>query len=97
MSRRKTQPKRIALALPLDVAYVERLVPGILDFAREQGNWTFTRFVEQLSPSIKWLRQWQGDGAFVLITTPADARIARSLRIPVVNVGGYIRDAGPRR
>lgn len=94
MRQAQQKAKRIALALPLDVVYIERLVPGILEFAREQGNWTFTRLVERLSPSIEWLRDWEGDGAFVLITTPADARIARSLRMPVVNVGGYFRDAG---
>lgn len=83
--------KHIALALPLDIVFIERLVPGILSFARQQ-HWTFTRMVERRSASIQWLTRWKGDGAFVLISTPADARIARSLSIPVVNVGGYICD-----
>jgi LacI family transcriptional regulator len=97
VKRMKTKAKRkrvkhIALALPLDVVFVERLLPGILDFARNQGGWVFTQIPERLSPSFEWLRNWEGDGAFVLIGSQADAKVARSLAIPIVNVGGYVRD-----
>ena len=84
--------KHIALALPLDVVFVERLLPGILEFARNQGGWIFTQIPERLSPSFEWLRNWEGDGAFVLIGNHADVKVARSLAIPIVNVGGYVRD-----
>lgn len=84
--------KHIALALPLDVVFVERLLPGILEFARNQGGWVFTRIPERLSPSFEWLRNWEGDGAFVLIGNKADVKLARSLHMPVVNVGGYVQD-----
>jgi len=52
----------------------------------------FTRIPERLTPSFEWLRNWEGDGAFVLISNEADVRVARSLTMPVVNVGGYVKD-----
>lgn len=84
--------KHIALALPLDVVFVERLLPGILDFARNQGGWVFTRIPERLTPSFEWLRNWEGDGAFVLVGNQTDVKVARSLPMPIVNVGGYVQD-----
>lgn len=89
---KRKRVKHIALALPLDVVFVERLLPGILDFARAQGGWVFTRIPERLTPSFEWLRNWEGDGAFVLISNETDVRVARSLPMPVVNVGGYVKD-----
>jgi LacI family transcriptional regulator len=89
---RRKRVKHIALALPLDVVFVERLLPGILDFARNQGGWVFTQIPERLTPSFEWLRNWGGDGAFVLIGSQADVKVAKSLAIPIVNVGGYVRD-----
>ncbi len=89
---KRKRVKQIALALPLDVVFVERLLPGILDFARNHGGWVFTQIPERLSPSFEWLRYWEGDGAFVLIGNQTDVKIARSLTIPIVNVGGYVRD-----
>lgn len=89
---KRKRVKHIALALPLDVVFVERLLPGILDFARDQGGWVFTRIPERLTPSFEWLRNWEGDGAFVLISNGADAKVARSLPMPIVNVGGYVQD-----
>lgn len=91
--RRPVQTRRIALAFPHSLAFAERLIQGILDHARARGGWSFTRMPERLSTSIAWLRHWQGDGAFVMVATAADARIARSLRIPVVNLVGYVQDS----
>ena len=89
---KRKRVKHIALALPLDIVFVERLLPGILEFARNQGGWVFTRVPERLAPSFEWLRNWEGDGAFVLIGNKADVKIARSLPMPIVNVGGYVQD-----
>ena len=68
---------RIALALPSGIAFIERTLAGILDYTKRRGGWVFVRMPERLSPSIAWLRQWPGDGAFVLITTPAGAATAQ--------------------
>jgi LacI family transcriptional regulator len=93
MPTKRKRVKHIALALPLDVVFVERLLPGILEFARKQGNWQFTRIPERLAPSFDWLRKWEGDGAFVLIGNQTDVKVARSLPMPIVNVGGYVLDS----
>jgi LacI family transcriptional regulator len=92
ISAKRKRVKHIALALPLDVVFVERLLPGILEFARNHGNWQFTRIPERLTPSFDWLRNWDGDGAFVLIGNRTDVKVARSLPMPIVNVGGYVLD-----
>jgi len=92
MPTKRKRVKHIALALPLDVVFVERLLPAILDFARNQGNWQFTRIPERLTTSFDWLRNWDGDGAFVLIGNQTDVKVARSLPMPIVNVGGYLLD-----
>jgi LacI family transcriptional regulator len=89
---KRKRVKHIALALPLDVVFVERLLPGILDFARDQGGWVFTRIPERLTSSFEWLRNWEGDGAFVLISNKTDVKVAQSLPMPIVNVGGYVKD-----
>jgi LacI family transcriptional regulator len=89
---KRKREKHIALALPLDIVFVERLLPGILDFARDQGGWVFTRIPERLTSSFEWLRNWEGDGAFVLISNKTDVKVAQSLPMPIVNVGGYVKD-----
>jgi LacI family transcriptional regulator len=43
---------------------------------------------------LDWLQGWQGDGAFVIISTPEDARIARALPFPVVNITAYFPEPG---
>jgi LacI family transcriptional regulator len=86
--------KRIALAFPMGLAFIERLQQGILDYAQHHGGWMLTRVPEMLSPSIDWLRHWPGDGAFVLVTAQSDARIARALSIPVVNLAGHLPAPG---
>jgi LacI family transcriptional regulator len=93
MPAKRKRVKHIALALPLDVVFVERLLPGILEFARNQGNWQLTRIPERLAPSFDWLRNWEGDGAFVLIGNQTDVKVAQSLPMPIVNVGGYVLDS----
>jgi len=90
---KRKRVKHIALALPLDIVFIERLLPGILDFARDQGGWVFTRIPERLTSSFEWLRNWEGDGAFVLISNKTDVKVAQSLPMPIVNVGGYVKDA----
>src|ERR1700722_15843318 len=88
-SAKSKAPRRIALAFPYGRAFVEKVVDGILAYARRQPDWQIMRFPERLSPSLDWLQGWQGDGAFVIISTPEDARIARSLPFPVVNITAY--------
>lgn len=78
----------------MGIAFVERLLQGVLDYARSREGWIFTRMPERLDPSLDWLQGWEGDGAFALVTTPADAQLARKLKFPVVNLAAYLADTG---
>lgn len=91
---KSNRTKRVALALPLGLAFIERLLNGFLDYAKQQGNWIFTRMPEQLSPSFEWLKHWQGDGALIMITSKHDLNVARSLKMPVVNLVAYLKSTG---
>jgi LacI family transcriptional regulator len=68
----------------------ESMMHGILDFARARSGWSFTRLPEQIDPTASWLKEWHGDGAFAVATTPEDARLLHTLRFPVVNLMGYV-------
>jgi len=87
---RKIGRARIAIAVPQGLAFVERELRGIVEYANEHGGWTFSRFPDMLGASVKWLRNWTGDGAFALITTPADAMMVRDLPFPVVNLASHL-------
>jgi len=84
------RPLRVALALPQGPPFIERMLRGFAEFAREHGAWSFTRKPEGFDISLGWLRAWQGDGALVMITNREDARIAESLPYPVVNLASHI-------
>jgi LacI family transcriptional regulator len=80
--------------VPQGLPFLERLLRGITDYSRQDGGWTFTRLPEALGPSVDWLRHWSGDGAFVLAVTPSDARTARRLGFPVVNLASHLPETG---
>ncbi len=98
MARHKGEPvktrARVALAFPMGLAFIERLQQGILEYARQHRGWSLFRQPEMLSPALGWLKHWHGHGAFVLVTSPADARLARSLPFPVVNLAGHLARPG---
>ncbi|RYD22451.1 MAG: xylose operon transcription regulator XylR, partial [Verrucomicrobiaceae bacterium] len=73
---------------------MERLMHGVMDYARQHGGWVFTKLPERLNPSIDWLENWKGDGALAFVTTKADARIAQALKIPLVNLTAHLADPG---
>jgi LacI family transcriptional regulator len=89
-----TAKKRVVIAFPQLLAFLERTLQGILGYAHERLRWNMARMPEFQLTSIEWLRHWPGDGAFVLITSEADARVARSLKIPVVNFAALTRARG---
>jgi LacI family transcriptional regulator len=90
----KAGRKRVAFGFPTALAFLDRVSRGILDYARQHGNWTLTRVPEMISPSVGWLRHWPGDGAFALVENAVDARVARGLPFPVVNLSGDLSDLG---
>jgi len=88
-SKKKT--KRIALALPSGLSFIERILKGILDYSRTRGEWTFIRLPERLDPSLEWLRSCESDGAFIMVSTDEAAKVARSLPMPVVNLTAHLQ------
>lgn len=91
---RTTGRFRVALAVPQGLPFLERVLHGIAEYARENGSWTFTRLPEALGASTEWLRHWSGDGAFVLAVSESDVRTARQLRFPVVNLASHLAQCG---
>jgi LacI family transcriptional regulator len=88
-SQKKT--RRIALALPSGVSFIERILKGILEYCRTRGDWTFIRLPERLDPSLEWLRSCKSDGAFIMVSTEEAAKVARSLPMPVVNLTAHLQ------
>jgi hypothetical protein len=89
-SRSKTSRLHVSERL----AYLERVSRGLLDCGRQHCDGSFTRVPEMLNPAVDWLRHWPGDGAFNLVINETDARLARALRFPVVNLAGRLADTG---
>ena len=87
-----SQQRRVALAVPQGLPFLERVLHGIAEFARANRSWIITRRPEGLDPSIEWLRQWSGDGAIALITRDIDVEIARTLPFNVVNLASHLED-----
>jgi len=88
-----SKPKRIALALPLGVPHLERVVHGIHLYAREHTDWDFVTSPETHSIPVATLSGWDGDGVIAMVNTTNDLRVVRKLRCPVVNLSGALPDA----
>jgi len=93
MDTSPSRHKHVALAFPLTVPHLALLMKGVTEYARQHGGWTFSAslsggFPETLAMSIQSLQGWPGDGVIAVIITPAEAREARALGVPVVNVAG---------
>lgn len=85
--------RRIALAFPNTMVIAGNMMNGILAYARARAGWVFTRMPEQIHPSTAWLRRWRGEGAIAALATEDEARMARRLPFPVVNLVGYLDDS----
>jgi LacI family transcriptional regulator len=85
---------QVAIAFALSEPHQVRILRGIKAFAEQRGNWAFSFSPEQFGGSIAALRRWRGDGVFANITTRREARIAREMGIPVVNLSGALRKTG---
>lgn len=86
--------KRIALALPLGVPHLERVVHGLRLYAREHTDWDFITSPETHSIPVGSLASWDGDGVIAMVNTREDLRVVRRLRCPVVNLSGALAEAG---
>jgi LacI family transcriptional regulator len=94
------QPKRVALAFPASVPWMAICVQGIAEYAAEHGGWTLLTSpptlsgAEEQALTVKALGDWPGHGVIASVGTAAEARAARRLRIPVVNLAGSLKDCG---
>ncbi len=82
--------RRIALAFPTGVPHFQRVLHGIVAYARKHGDWTFSTSPETFSVSIDELKAWQGDGVIAEVGKAGQARAAEKLDVPVVNLSGAL-------
>lgn len=91
---------RVALAYPVAVPWMALFVRGVLDYAARHGGWSLTTSPPTLTGADEYeldvfsLAGWPGDGVIAAIRSPAEARAATGLGIPVVNLAGAQEDVG---
>ena len=88
--RSETDPLRIALAIPHGHPFIERVFGGIIAYAQTRGGWNFSHLGEAKLHSSLWLRDWDGDGAFVWIEDQEEERELQGLSFPIVNLSSTI-------
>jgi LacI family transcriptional regulator len=92
--------KRIAIAFTVSLPWMARCFQGIADYAQEHGPWSMFSsppaggVAEELVLDAYSLKDWRGDGVIAVITDPAEARAARRLHIPVVNLAAAMQNCG---
>ena len=89
--------RQIALAFPLAPPHLVQVLHGITDYACQRGNWVLSPNPDTYSMSVCSLRGWPGDGVIAMLETAAEARAARALPIPVVNLSGRLRQSSVPR
>ncbi|MDZ7618202.1 MAG: DNA-binding transcriptional regulator [Patescibacteria group bacterium] len=100
-SRDATKVRRkVAIAYPLAVPHMTIFLRGVMDYAQEHGGWSLTTSPPSLigagekALTLADLRGWPGDGVFAAVLNQTDIRMARRLRIPVLNGASTLRDTG---
>lgn len=92
--------RQVAIAYPLAVPHMTIFLRGVMDYAQEHGGWSLTTSPPSLmgagekALTLDDLRGWPGDGVFAAILNEADIRMARRLRIPVLNGASTLRETG---
>ena len=96
----KTRRKHIVLAFPVSMPWLALVFRGVTDYAREHGGWDFTTSPAVLSGTgesaltVCALKGFPADGVIATIKDLAEARAARRLGIPVVNIGSNLGKPG---
>ena len=88
----RSRVKQVAVIYPS--IGMPHLARGVVDYAKQQGNWSvyFDRDIE--SPSLQRLAGWPGHGVIAEVRTASEAQRAKLLGLPVVNVSGRLRKCG---
>lgn len=72
-----------------------QILKGIEDYSRQQPTWTLNVNPEPfINLAVPSLEGWHGHGVFMRLVNKADIRTAKSLGLPVVNIGGVLHDTG---
>lgn len=74
--------------------HLEEVVHGIRSFGQQQAAWDFVTSPETHSIPVRSLTGWDGEGVIGMVSAPADLRVVRGLRCPVVNLSGAIEYSG---
>lgn len=96
----RNRHRRVALAFPVSVPWMALCLQGIADYARQHGAWTLLTSpptlggAEEQTLTLRALRDWPGHGVIASVTDPAEARCARRLPIPVVNLSAALAECG---
>lgn len=99
-AKSKRAVRHVALAYPIAVPWMALFVRGVTDYAERHGGWSFTASPPSLSSaaeealSLRSLKGWPGDGVIAAVITATDARFARRLGIPVVNMAATLETTG---
>lgn len=95
---RKERPQQVALAMPIAVPWMAKCMDGILEYARKHARWNLLTSPPTLigametTLTVSGLKGWPGDGVLAFINDRKEACDARRLGIPVVSLGGVLRN-----
>jgi LacI family transcriptional regulator len=82
---------RIAVLVESTRAYGRGLLAGIASYVRQHEPWTIYWQERGLrDPPPRWLRGWDGEGVIARVATPQLARTLRALRVPIVDLYGWL-------
>ncbi|MBK1879850.1 AraC family transcriptional regulator [Pelagicoccus mobilis] len=91
---RKTE---VALAIPMGVPHLGRVVHGIREYAKMRTQWRFLISPETHDLPPRSLVGWRGCGVIALSNSEEDEQVLSSLNCPVVNISGALeRSSFPR-
>jgi LacI family transcriptional regulator len=87
--------KRVAIVYPSTFNWMNQCMDGIRRYSRERGNWYLLSSPPALrgvggALSLGEMRGWKGDGIIALLDDVRELGIARSMGIPVVNLGARL-------
>jgi LacI family transcriptional regulator len=74
-----------------------QLLRGIFDYAHANTRWEFANGGPIFDFPVERLSELKGDGIITAIGTVDEAAIAASLRTPIINLSGRLRELGPPR
>ena len=100
MTQLRKHVRHVALAYPVTSPWMARFLQGVADYAARQGGWNISTSpptlsgAEEFAMNIHSLRGWSGDGVIAAVRNQQEARVARRIGVPVVNLAGTSEKTG---